>query len=220
MARALRLAHRGDWRAAPENSLAAMVEALHNPACDGLEFDVRGSRDGVPILLHDGTLGRVQGRPERSTDLTAEELAGVGIPSLEAILAVAGPDAFLDVELKGDPLPAVVAVLEASRGPRLARTVISSFEADTLAWIGEQRPEWQRWLNVEDLELATVALASRLGCNGVSVDWRAIDAAGMKRARGAGLEVAAWTLRRRATAQRLERLGVAALCVEAGALDG
>ena len=41
--RTLRLAHRGDWRAAPENSLAAFLAALAIPACDGLEFDVRAS---------------------------------------------------------------------------------------------------------------------------------------------------------------------------------
>ena len=35
------------------------------PGCDGLEFDVRRSRDGVPVLLHDETLERVQGRPDR-----------------------------------------------------------------------------------------------------------------------------------------------------------
>jgi glycerophosphoryl diester phosphodiesterase len=42
----------------------------------------------------------------------------------------------------------------------------------------------------------------------------------MTRARAGGLEVAAWTVRRRATATRLEKLGVVALCVEAAALDG
>ena len=42
----------------------------------------------------------------------------------------------------------------------------------------------------------------------------------MELARAAGLEVAAWTVRRRATFDRLTRLGVAAVCVEAAALDG
>ena len=220
MARALRLAHRGDWRVAPENTLAAMTAALANPACDGLEFDVRGSHEGVPILLHDETLERVQGRPERPEQLSVAELGRAGVPILEAVLATAGSGPFLDVELKGEPVPAVIGVLEASRGADLARTVVSSFEADALAWLGERRPAWPRWLNAEDLEPATVRLARDLGCRGLSVDWRAIGAPGVARARAAGLEVAAWTVRRRATAARLERLGVVALCVEAAALDG
>ena len=60
----LRLAHRGDWRHAPENTIPALLAALQVPACGGLEFDVRLSADGVPVLLHDETLERVQRRPE------------------------------------------------------------------------------------------------------------------------------------------------------------
>ena len=62
---AIRLAHRGDWRHAPENSLGSIAAALAVPGCDGVEFDVRLSSDGVPVLLHDETLDRVQGRPGR-----------------------------------------------------------------------------------------------------------------------------------------------------------
>jgi glycerophosphoryl diester phosphodiesterase len=52
----LRLAHRGDWRRAPENTLEAFRAALAIPACDGLEFDVRAAADGVPVVCHDETL--------------------------------------------------------------------------------------------------------------------------------------------------------------------
>lgn len=224
MARALRLAHRGDWRIAPENTLAAMQAALANPACDGLEFDVRGSREGIPVLLHDDTLDRVQGRPGRPEELSIEELTAVGIPTLAEVLEAAGSRPFLDVELKGEPVPAVVPVLEAargvSRGAELSRAVVSSFEAETLDWLRAIRPHWIRWLNTEDLAPATVGAAVDLGCRGLSVDWRAIDQAGLARASEAGLEVAAWTVRRRDTAARLERLGVVAICVEGPALDG
>ena len=44
--------------------------------------------------------------------------------------------------------------------------------------------------------------------------------ASIAQARAAGLEVAAWTVRRRSTFDRLSRLGVIAVCVEAAALDG
>ena len=69
--RTLRLAHRGDWRAAPENSLAALTAALANPACDGIEFDVRASSDRVPVCNHDATLERVHGQagPDRCDDV-------------------------------------------------------------------------------------------------------------------------------------------------------
>ena len=197
-----------------------MVAALANPGCDGLEFDVRGSREGTPILLHDESLDRVQGRPGRPEALSNDELAEAGIPTLADVLAAAGPGPFLDVELKGEPVPGVIPVLEAARGTALAGGVVSSFEPATLAWIGDRRPAWPRWLNAMDLAPPTLRLASTLGCRGVSVDWHAIDAAGMARAASAGLVVAAWTIRHRSTAARLERLGVVAICVEAAALDG
>jgi glycerophosphoryl diester phosphodiesterase len=226
--RALRLAHRGDWRVAPENTLGAMAAALAIPACDGLEFDVRGSADGVPVLLHDPTLARVQGIDAAVADLTAEELARYGIPSLAEILTAtlpaSGPGGkdwpFLDVELKGAPVPAVIEVLEAERGAMLERTVVSSFEVETLRWLGEQRPAWPRWLNAMNLSGFFVGTARDLGCTGIAVEWSSIDEAGMDRARAEGLEVAAWTVRDLATYSRLEAMGVMAMCVEAAALDG
>jgi glycerophosphoryl diester phosphodiesterase len=221
--RALRLAHRGDWRRAPENTLPALLAALAVPGCDGLEFDVRQSADGVPILLHDDSLARVQGRPDRADELTAAELAAYGVPTLAGVLAAVPRSAFLDVELKGDPGPsigALVEVLEAGRGPALERAAVSSFDLAALERLRAERRGWPCWLNAEDLSAPTIALARRLGCRAVSVDWRAVTPSTAEAARRAGLELAAWTVRRRATAARLERLGVVALCVEAAALDG
>lgn len=210
----LRLAHRGDWRAAPENTLAAMTAALALPACDGFEFDVRTSRDGVPVLLHDSSLRRVQRVSMAVADLDAGELATHGIPTLAEVLAAVGPIPSLDVELKVDELPAIVGVLEAARGPGLERAVVSSFDSQVLASLGRRKPHWPRWLNALDLAPATIGLAVDAGCDGVAALWTGIDAIGIERARRAGLEVAAWTVRNRLTYERLEGLGVVAVCVE------
>ncbi len=219
-ARMLRLAHRGDWRVAPENTLAALEAAMRVPGCDGVEFDVRLARDGVPVILHDDTLLRVQGEPTPVARLDAAGLGRHGIPRLDDVLA-ALPDAWMDVELKGDDHgDATAAVLRAARGEAPANAVVSSFEPPTLVAMRDRLPGWVRWLNVEDLAPATLSLAIGLGCRGVSVEWGAITPASLARARSAGLEVAAWTVRRRATYERLARLGVVACCVEAAALDG
>lgn len=216
----LRLAHRGDWRRAPENTLAAMQAALAVPGCDGLEFDVRVSADGVPVLLHDETLTRVQGRPERADVLDAAVLGDLGVPTLADVLTAVPRGAFLDVELKGRHDRAVVEILAAGRGADLRHAVVSSFEPETLERIGGLAPMWPRWLNADDVSPTTITLAVELGCRGIAAEWRSIDAAAMARARAADLEIAAWTIRRRPTARRLERLGIVALIVEAAALDG
>ena len=197
-----------------------MRSALANPNCDGLEFDVRGSREGVPILLHDETLDRVQGRPGRPVNLTLGELRAAGVPTLAELLDLAGRSPFLDIELKGEPVPATVPVLEAARGPGLAHAVVSSFEAETLRWLHGERPAWPCWLNADELTTEAIDLARDLGCRGISVEWPSITQALVRKAKQAGLEVAAWTVRRRPTVARLERLGVVAICVEAAALDG
>lgn len=217
----LRLAHRGDWRRGPENSLEALVAAMAVPGCDGVELDVRVSRDGVPVLVHDETLARVQHRPGQVAALTAAQLAEAGVGTLEAALAVLPRDAYLDIELKGgDHAEPTAGVLRAARGDRPERAVISSFEASTLAAMGDRLPGWTRWLNAADLSPATLSLAAGLGCAGVSVNWGAITPAALRRAHGAGLVVAAWVVRYRATSERLRRLGVVAVCAEGAALDG
>ncbi|MBA2720910.1 MAG: glycerophosphodiester phosphodiesterase [Chloroflexi bacterium] len=217
---ALRLAHRGDWRRAPENSLAAFRAALAVPACDGLEFDVQAARGGAPVCYHDDTLKRVHGVDRRVDELDVGELGAIGVATLEAVLADVPRRAFLDVELKQDLGRPVFEVLATRRGPRLERAVVSSFLPAALERIAGFAPAWPRWLNARDAEPATIRIARELGCRGISVEWRALDRSALARARAVDLEVAAWTVRRRPTFARLERLGVAAICVEGAALDG
>jgi glycerophosphoryl diester phosphodiesterase len=223
--RTLRLAHRGDWRSAPENSLAAMLAALRVAGCDGLEFDLRSSLDGVPVLLHDEDLARVQNVPMKCATLTADELAGHGIPRFKQVLDAVDCDVFLDVELK-ERVDAAIDLLELERGrvaddgtPELRSAVVSSFEADILGWLGDTRPTWPRWLNAYDLSPATMALALELGCEAISVEWHAIDADALDRAHEAGLGVAAWTVRTAGDYDRLAGLGLRAICAEGSALE-
>jgi glycerophosphoryl diester phosphodiesterase len=217
----LRLAHRGDWRRAPENTLEALTAAMAVPGCDGVELDVRLSADGVPVLIHDDTLHRVHRRNARVDELTVEELEASGVPRLADGLRTLPPDAFLDIELKGeDHREATAAVLRAARGDRPTRAVVSSFEPPTLAAMADLLPGWPRWLNAMDLHPETISLAVGLGCHAISVLWGAITPAALRPVGAAGLEVAAWSVTRRATFERLARLGVVAACVEGPALDG
>ena len=226
MTQTLRLAHRGDWRNAPENSVAAMRAALAIPGCDGLEFDVRASSDGVPILLHDPSLRRVQGVDEVPSALTAAECAELGISLLAEVLQAVGCDPFLDVELK-ELVPAAIDVLEIERGridedgrPELRNAAVSSFDASVLGWLAEAQPTWPRWLNVFAVTPAAIELAASLGCEAISANWSGIDEEAMTRAHDAGLGVAAWTVRALGDYRRISALGAVAICVEDAALDG
>src|SRR6185503_4319061 len=48
---------------------------------DGIEFDVRLTRDGVPVVIHDSTLRRTGGLPHRVADLTWAEISKIDIGS-------------------------------------------------------------------------------------------------------------------------------------------
>jgi glycerophosphoryl diester phosphodiesterase len=114
------VAHRGNAREFPENTLAALRSAIEIGA-PWVEFDVQLAADEVPIVIHDDTLVRTGGRPESVFDLTAAELATVEVaersrfdnrfsdtcvPTLERALELlaAYPHAKAFVEIKRESL--------------------------------------------------------------------------------------------------------------------
>ncbi len=158
--------------------MEALLAATRIPGCDGVEFDVRLSLDGAPVLLHDETLARVQRRPARVDGMRASDLAALGVPSLADVIGTLPPGAFLDVELKGeDHGDATAEVLLAARGTAGERAVVSSFDPPTLASMADRLPGWDRWLNAEDLSAGTMSLALGLGCSGVAVLWAGLTPA-------------------------------------------
>jgi len=221
----LRLAHRGDHAtrraggARLENTLEALVAAAERPDCDGVEFDVRLSADGVPVLHHDATLERILGIPRAVAETSTAHLEELRVATLSDVLAALPRRSFLDVEIKVPIGLSGVEVLASARGPDLRRAVISSFDAAALRQIHHLAPRWPIWLNAGDLSEETIDLALELECMAVSVQWRSIDRRSIARARAAGLDVAAWTVTRRPTYRRLVGLGVVAICAEGAALE-
>ena len=216
----LLLGHRGDARRAPENSIDALLAALAVPGSDGVEFDVRAARDGTPVLSHDPTLWRVLGHRDRIRSRSTGELAALGVPTLGEVLHALPPSAFVDVELKEDVGATVVPILRAARGPGLANAVVSSFDEASLSTVRRLAPDWPTWLNADRLDRAAVERALAIGCRGIAAGHRSITAETAAAAAEAGLEVAAWTIRRLGTLRRLAVLGVVAVCAEGEALDG
>ena len=217
--RILRLAHRGDWRVAPENSLAALVTGALATHADGIEFDVHLASDGTPVVIHDPTLERVQGTDAAVASLSSEALASLGVPDLASVLAAVPDSAFLDVELKVVPNSAVKAALLSARGRTPQDAVVSSFLPDAVRALGRLLPGWRRWLNSRTLDDDIVALAQTLQAHGIAAEWRAITPAAARRVHDAGLDLVAFTVTREATVRRLEDLGVMAACVEGRPLD-
>ncbi|HEY9328333.1 MAG TPA: glycerophosphodiester phosphodiesterase [Streptomyces sp.] len=86
------VAHRGDPYRVRENTLRSIRSAIERGA-DAVEIDVRVTRDGVPVLLHDATLERLWGHDVRLDRLTHQELTELAegaVPTLREALLVAG----------------------------------------------------------------------------------------------------------------------------------
>ncbi|GAB2759409.1 glycerophosphodiester phosphodiesterase [Streptomyces bullii] len=98
------VAHRGDPYRARENTVASLRSALARGA-DAVEVDVRLTRDGVPVLLHDTTLKRLWELDRPLLALSWEEVRGLtggGVPTLaDALTATDGHRVMLD--LPGTP---------------------------------------------------------------------------------------------------------------------
>ncbi|MFQ5550475.1 MAG: glycerophosphodiester phosphodiesterase [Gemmatimonadales bacterium] len=98
------IGHRGASGAYPENTLSAFRAAIDEGA-DGIELDVRGSRDGVPVVIHDPTVDRTTNGEGAVSDFSLDDLrtldAGGGerIPTLAEVLE-AHPTTAAIVEVK------------------------------------------------------------------------------------------------------------------------
>jgi glycerophosphoryl diester phosphodiesterase len=126
--RPLIVAHRGAWGEFSQNSLPAL-EAAINAGCEMVELDVRRTRDGRLIAVHDA---RARGKPVSSLD--HEELKNRlkpgQAPLLEEMLELASGRIGLDIELKEDGY--LQSVLPMLRDFDPAQYVLTSFLDEVL----------------------------------------------------------------------------------------
>ncbi|RKX39207.1 MAG: glycerophosphodiester phosphodiesterase [Thermotogae bacterium] len=129
------LAHRGLSDIYPENTLTAFRKAYETGA-DGVELDVRMTRDGKIVVFHDEDLKRMAGRSERISDMDYRDLlriniGGEKIPLLSEVLDIVPENKWLNVEIK-DRMASYPSVdMVVSRGLS-AFTVFSSFDHELL----------------------------------------------------------------------------------------
>ena len=155
--RPLIIAHRGSSHRAPENTMSAFELAVSEGA-EGIEMDVRVTRDGVPVVFHDASLKRMMGKETRVSVLDASDLARVdvggwfnrrfpkrakqeysktGVPTLVEALALlegfSGP-VYLEIKCQAHDaertVSSVCSEIERSRRPK--GLIVKSFVPDVL----------------------------------------------------------------------------------------
>ena len=127
-------AHRGAWDPEPQNSLAAFHRAIALGA-DMIELDLRATRDGRLVAVHDAM---VEGAPV--ADWAHRELSGAAphIPLLEEVLALCAGRVLLNIELKVPGLEEQCLVLMRPFCP--AGFIVTSFLAEVVDAIRRRAP--------------------------------------------------------------------------------
>jgi len=129
----LLLGHRGARRAAPENTLPAFELALVH-GCDGFEFDVRVTADGVPVVCHDPEAANLAIDRCSFAQLTAR---CPDLPDLNEVLARFASRAYLYIELKVSGLEDLVLAALSRHTPQRGY-VVASFLPEAITSLHER----------------------------------------------------------------------------------
>ncbi|MEX1253985.1 MAG: glycerophosphodiester phosphodiesterase [Dehalococcoidia bacterium] len=222
------VAHRGYAAWAPENTLAAVRLAI---ACgaDWIEIDVRATRDGMPVVMHDSTLDRTTtgNGPVREwsfwelrEQVAIAESARERVPTLAEVLAVTRGRVPLAIEVK-EPEVTERALRDVSEADASTSVAIWSFHRQALEIAREQAPHVPRaflhrgsrdgdaWSAGEFLYHA-----ERLGARGASFFPEDIDTGVVEAARERGLQVYTGIVNDAAGVLRVIRAGVDAVITD------
>jgi glycerophosphoryl diester phosphodiesterase len=170
-------AHRGFSGDAPENTLAAFRKAME-VGSDMIELDVRFSKDGQVVVIHDDTLDRTTNGRGEVSDYTLRELkqldagswfapqfSGEPIPTLKEVLEFAKGKTLLNIEIKDDSPGQLKitdladrALQEVKKAGMAGRVIFSSFYPSSLQRIKERDPRmWvallyhRDWASLEEV---------------------------------------------------------------------
>lgn len=117
------VAHRGDWRNAPENSLQAFKNCIEM-GVDMIEIDLKKTKDGHLVIMHDNTIDRTTDGTGKPSDYTLEEIRkfhlknGLGrptlhpVPTLEEVLNLAKGKILINIDKGYDYFKEAYALLE------------------------------------------------------------------------------------------------------------
>ncbi|NUR47917.1 MAG: glycerophosphodiester phosphodiesterase [Hamadaea sp.] len=185
--------HRGAPTLRTENTLASLRLA-GGLGADAVEFDVRSSRDGTPILLHDRTLERFWGVPRLPGELTLDELRQLrtGAPDERiatlAEVAESVPIGLVVDNKEPDLVPAVTAVLRA--GGALERSLFIG-EWQVLTVVREHLPEAEIVLSWVGPELPPAQLLRSVRPQAVNLRFDSLTERSVEQATELGLRM--WT---------------------------
>ena len=220
-------AHRGGGSLAPENTLAA-IRTGQELGFAAHEFDVKLSRDGVALLLHDDTLERTTSGSGRAADFAWSDLArldagarhsaafrGERLASLEqAAKLLRSKGTLANVEIK--PTPG----FERETGEHVAARarelwegaavppLLSSFSFEALMAAKDAAPDLPRGWLTDEFTPPDWAKLAVLDAVSLHTNHRKLPKDAVSRLRDKGYRVLLYTVNDAATAKKLLDAGV------------
>jgi glycerophosphoryl diester phosphodiesterase len=161
MKRAAHVSHRGGSLVAPENTMAAFQLAIARYATDQLEMDVRLTRDGMVVVLHDETVDRTTDGQAPIAQLSWAEVqrldagyrftpdggrtfpfrgTGVKIPSLAEVLAATGLPVMIELKESGADCRRAVAEIIRAAGA-VDRVCVGVWKGDVANRLADEMSE-------------------------------------------------------------------------------
>lgn len=199
------IAHRGAAGKAPENTVAAVKQAIKDGA-DWVEIDVQESKDGEVIVIHDGDFMKIAGNNLRVSEGTLEQIKEIDIgswfapefsgertPTLKEILEIVRGKAGLIIELKyygQDQQLEQRVVNTIKEAGSIDKFSIMSLKSKGVAKIRSIQPDWTTGL------LAAKAFGN---LSAIDVDYLAVNmgmatSSFIKQSHSAGKQVFVWTV--------------------------
>lgn len=146
-------AHRGIPSLAPENTMAS-YQLAYSLGADMLETDVRRTKDGHLVIMHDDTVNRTTNGTGFVRDLTLDEIRqldagikfapafkGEKVPTFKEYLhAFKGKDVVMLIELKDTGIEEQV-IKEIEEEGMINQVVLQSFNLDSMITINKLKPE-------------------------------------------------------------------------------
>ncbi|MEU6679600.1 glycerophosphodiester phosphodiesterase [Streptomyces sp. NPDC046925] len=203
------VAHRGDPYRVRENTLPSLRSAFGRGA-DAVEIDVRLSRDGVPVLLHDETLKRLWDIDRPLSTLSADEVRGLtegGVPTLEEAIA-ATEDRRIMLDLPSATPRSVRAIVGAVADCGATERTYYSAGARTLLAVRAADPAAETALTWTTLAPPRPAVLDALKPRWLNYRFSLLDRELATWVRRQGLLVSAWTPDTKRAMRRLLDLGV------------
>lgn len=204
------VAHRGDPYRFRENTVDSLRSALDRGA-DAVEIDVRLTRDGVPVLLHDEKLKRLWQQDRPLLSLSAAEVRGLtagGVPTLaEALAATGGSRLMLDLPGTRDVRTAR-RIVDAVREAGAADRAYYCADAGAMLAVRAADPSAEIALTCTSLAPPRPALLDAVKPRWLNYRFSLVDRELAARVHHDGFLLSVWTPDTRRSMRRLIDLGV------------